>query len=268
MTGPKGRDEKTDWGGWLESWEAQQEGYLPEREDRFRAMFDATESLLGGGSGGFLALDLASGPGSLSRRLLERFPAARSVALDYDPVLLRVGREALGDYGGRLRWVEANLRDRSWTAELTRITREEGPFDVVLSTTALHWLPVSELVALYSDIAGLIREGGAFLNGDHLSFAPYLPTISRVTHDMRYERQRAAFAAGDTHDWAGWWDGLSREPSVKQMLPEREARFEGRAKDKETPVDALHEAALYNAGFSEVAPVWQWGSNRVLMAVR
>lgn len=267
MTGPQTRDEETDWRGWLASWEAQQQGYLPEREDRFRAMFDATERLLGGEDKEFSALDLASGPGSLSRRLLERFPAARCIAADYDPVLLRVGRGALADYGGRLRWVEANLRDRSWTTELTRSMQEET-FDVVLSTTALHWLPVSDLVALYSDIAGLVRPGGAFLNGDHLSYAPYLPTISRVTHEMRYERQSAAFAAGDTYDWAGWWDGLSREPSIKQMLPEREARFEGRAKDEETPVDALHEAALYNAGFSEVAPIWQWGSNRVLMAVR
>lgn len=267
MDGAQSWDEATDWQGWLGSWEAQQEGYLPERENRFEAMFEATEHLLGSASEEFVALDLASGPGSLSRRLLERFPAARCVAVDYDPVLLRLGRGALGDYGGRLRWVEANLRERSWTAKLAQSTQERT-FDVVLSTTALHWLPVSELVALYWDIAGLIRTGGAFLNGDHLSFPPYLPTVSRVTQEMRYQRQRVAFANGDAEDWAGWWEGISREPSVEQMLAEREARFEGRAKDEETPVEALHEAALYNAGFSEVAPIWQWGSNHVLMAVR
>lgn len=267
MRRQKGWDEAVDWRGWLESWEAQQEGYVPEREDRFQAMFDATEQLLGSKGEKFVALDLASGPGSLSRRLLDRFPAARCVAVDYDPVLLNVGRGALGDRGGRLQWVEANLRDRLWTTQLARSTREET-FDVVLSTTALHWLPVSELVALYSDLAALIRPGGAFLNGDHLSFPPYLPTISRVTQGMRDKRQRVAFANGDAKDWASWWEGISREPSVEQMLPEREARFEGRARDEETPIEALHEAALYNAGFSEVASIWQWDSNRVLMAVR
>ena len=83
-----------------------------------------------------------------------------------------------------------------------------------------------------------------------------------------HARQEEAFADAGTLDWSGWWESISEEPSVKRLLLKREARFEGRALDEETPVEALHAAALYNAGFSEVAPIWQWGNNRVLMAVR
>lgn len=82
-----------DWLGWLRRWDAQQEGYVPERESRFMAMFDALAGLL---PASFVALDLACGPGSISARLLARFPAARAIAVDMDPVMLAIGRNALG----------------------------------------------------------------------------------------------------------------------------------------------------------------------------
>jgi trans-aconitate methyltransferase len=59
------------WSDWLRRWDAQQEGYVPEREARFTAMLDALADLL---PASFTALDLACGPGSISQRLLARFP--------------------------------------------------------------------------------------------------------------------------------------------------------------------------------------------------
>jgi trans-aconitate methyltransferase len=64
-------------------------------------------------------LDLACGPGSIAQRLLVRFPAARAVAVDFDPVLMRLGQDALGDLDGRLRWVEADLRRPDWNGLYT-----------------------------------------------------------------------------------------------------------------------------------------------------
>ncbi|HZC77805.1 MAG TPA: class I SAM-dependent methyltransferase, partial [Ktedonobacterales bacterium] len=145
-------------------WDRQQTRYLPSREARFEAMFDALEALL---PPDFVALDLGCGPGSLSQRLLERFPQARSIAVDQDPVLLAMGQGALGDLGGRLRWVDANLRASSWRE---RIGVEL--VDVALSTTALHWLPPGQLVRLYTELGMLIRPDGLFLNGDHMAYAP------------------------------------------------------------------------------------------------
>lgn len=91
-----------DWPAWLRRWDAQQEGYVPEREARFTAMFDVLAELL---PASFVALDLACGPGSISQRLLARFPGARAVAVDVDPVMLALGHGALGTVDGRLRWV-------------------------------------------------------------------------------------------------------------------------------------------------------------------
>jgi trans-aconitate methyltransferase len=119
---------------WLQRWDAQQEGYVPEREARFTAMFGALAALL---PASFVALDLACGPGSISQRLLTRFPGARAIAVDIDPVMLAIGQ---GTIDGRLRWIQADLTSPGWLEELG-----ETQVDAVLSTTALHWLPPEPL---------------------------------------------------------------------------------------------------------------------------
>src|SRR5664280_838360 len=121
-----------DWDGWLCRWDAQQMRYSPEREEFFMTMFEVIELLL---PDDFVALDLASGPGSISQRLLARFPRAQCIAVDNDPVLLTVGRNALGTVGGRLRWIEADIAQSDWSSLL-----DVSQIDVVLSANALHWL--------------------------------------------------------------------------------------------------------------------------------
>jgi cyclopropane fatty-acyl-phospholipid synthase-like methyltransferase len=59
---------------WLQRWDRQQEGYVPDREATFALMFDVLDRL--GAAPGRL-LDLACGPGSLADRALARTRAPR-----------------------------------------------------------------------------------------------------------------------------------------------------------------------------------------------
>lgn len=253
-----------DWTNWLARWDAQQTGYLPAREERFNVMFDALEILL---PPSFVAVDLACGPGSLSQRLLRRFPQARSVAVDLDPVLLAMGQGALGDVGGRLRWVEADLASVDWAERLG-----ETEVDAVLSTTALHWLPAPYLVQVYQALGTLVRPGGLFLDGDHLGYGPELPTFARFGYEVRQREERTAFSQAGSEDWEAWWDALGREPAAAALLTERARRFAAQpwhdGDHPPRPIYDLHVVALHDAGFREVGTIWQHGYNRVLMAVR
>ena len=74
------------------------------------------------------------------------------VALDNDPVLMLLGRRAYGDRAGRLTWVQADLRSPGWTDVVSPL----GPFDAVVSTTALHWLERDTLGAAYAGAASLL----------------------------------------------------------------------------------------------------------------
>jgi SAM-dependent methyltransferase len=212
----------------------------------------------------FVALDLASGPGSISQRLLARFPGARAIAVEIDPVMVALGRGALGTTGGRLRWIEADLASTEWLEALG-----DTHVDVVLSTTALHWLEPEALDRLYRDLGRLLPPGGLFLNGDHMAFGPALPAFSRLSRRVLDEQWTdAAFVARGIETAEQWWDALALEPALAPLLAERTRRFAGKQRQDSPPGFDVHVAALHDAGFREVGTIWQVLSNRVLLAVR
>jgi len=248
-----------DWQGWLRRWDSQQTGYTAEREARFEAMFDVLEVLL---PPRFVALDLACGPGSISQRLLARFPGARCVALDMDPVLLAIGEGAMGTVDGRLRWVDADLASPDWVEAMG-----EPVLDAVVSTTALHWLEPDVLSHVYGALGRLVRKGGVVLNGDNMAFAPALPSFRQLADASREEWSDEAFAARGIETWEEFWADLGREESLEPLLAERERRFSAKTRPQSPDFD-YHVAALRDAGFGEVDTVWQSLTNRVLLAVR
>jgi SAM-dependent methyltransferase len=252
--------DQVDWKRWLERWDEQQTGYVPEREERFRVMLDALEALL---PDEFLALDLACGPGAISQRLLERFPGARCVAIDFDPVMLVLGQGALGTYDGRLRWVDADLAAPDWVESLG-----ESSVDAALSTTALHWLSAPQLEELYRELGALVRPGGVFVNGDNMDYGPDLPTIQRFVQDARdRDWTDESFAERGIDTAEQWWEALGEERTVAPLIAERTRRLA--AKERPTPPSFdEHVTALRDAGFREIATVWQSGTDRVLLAVR
>jgi SAM-dependent methyltransferase len=211
----------------------------------------------------FIALDLACGPGAITQRLLVRFPKARSIAVDLDPVLLTMGQAVLGHLGGRVQWVEVDLMRPEWVSHLGT-----SQVDAVLSTTALHWLPAEALIRLYRELGQLVRPGGVFLNGDNLSFGPHLPSFQRIGQTMKERTRIEAFEGRGLEDWDGWWTALQQEPALSELFAERSRRFAWKGSGAPAPIIDLHEAALRDAGFREVGVIWQQMGNRVLMAVR
>jgi len=250
-----------DWLGWLQRWDAQQEGYVPERESRFTAMFDVLAELL---PASFVALDVACGPGSISQRLLARFPAAQVIAIDIDPVMLAIGRGALGTAGGRLRWIEADLATSEWLDALGDVQ-----VDAALSSTALHWLELEPLTRLYHDLGRVLRAGGVVLNADHMSYGTALPAFERLSQRALDDGwSDASFAARSIETAEQWWDSLAREPAFAPLLTARAERFAGKRRQQSSPGFDAHVTALRDAGFREIGTIWQVLSDRVLLAVR
>ncbi len=248
-----------DWKDWLRRWDEQQESFNATRERRFSAMLDVVEATQ---PRSFRALDLGSGPGSLSVRLLDRFPKASVVAVDFDPVSLRIGKGAVGSKGGRLTWVDAKLGSRNWTGQLP-----PGPFHAALSTTALHWLRPAGLRSLYRDLRRLLRPGGVFLDGDYLPWGPADPLFSRMAEKVRKVRTRGARLSSEWAAWEKWWRDAKKVPELKPFFRLREERQSEHPHHGDVPLE-FHLRALRDAGFRRAEIVWQDFENRVLCAVR
>lgn len=253
---------------WIARWDAQQEAGMPDREERFTALIDAVAETAGRQDP--LVIDLGCGPGSLAVRLLDRIPDAIVVAVDADPLLLGLGQAARAADAARgtkaLRFVELDLRAPGWSTSLDL----DRPVDAAVSTTALHWLRPDALIAMYAEIATLLRPGGLLLNGDHLredeAVSPGLARLGRALNE-REERRRAP--EGRPESWTGWWDAALADAALADLAAERERRLVD-CEHHGSPSGrlAVHVDALRAAGFAEVGTLWQRGDNRLLCAVR
>ncbi len=254
---------------WRRRWDRQQERYLPTRDERFDAILDALDRAVASPPGTvasrksrpFRFVDLGCGTGALSERILNRFPRAVGVGVDFDPVLMKIGRVALGSVGGRFRWVDADLRRTGWVASLPH-----GRMDAAVSTTALHWLTAFELRRLYGALARRLRPGGVFVNGDHME---YPSSARRLKRWARANRgiDRAVFS-GPGESWRAWWTAVLADPRVAAEAASRAKRVPRHHEDV-PPVDLrAHTRMLRGAGFREVGTTWSRWENRVLVAVR
>ncbi len=252
-----------EWERWQQQWDAQQEAYLPDREARLAAMLDVVEAACGPAP---RVLDLAGGTGSITRRLLARFPNASAVVVDVDPALLAI---AAGTFDGdrRVRVCRADLATPEWLGSLGE---PEASFDAVLTATALHWLDPERVAAVYAESGGLLREGGVLANADHMvdegmgSLNDALAPLS----EARSERQRADTGACD---WDGWWELLGQEPEMAAVVAERHSRFAGRGGSSHTESDlasSWHIDALRATGFAHAGLTWRRGGDAVVAATR
>ncbi|GAA2511101.1 class I SAM-dependent methyltransferase [Pilimelia columellifera] len=240
---------------WLARWDAQQEHYIADREERFTVIADLVASATANQPQPSV-VDLGCGPGSLSTRLAERLPKATIVGVDTDPLLLALARSAHPD----ARWVDADLTAPGWPA----VAGLADPIDAAVSTTALHWIAEDDLAGIYRELADLIRPGGIFVNADHLyDEQSTVGDLAEAISEARAER--AGVTANE--NWESWWAAAAADPELAGLVAERE-RHTNSGHTGNRLSAAGHARLLRAAGFAQVGVVWQYGNDTVLAAVR
>jgi tRNA (cmo5U34)-methyltransferase len=124
-------------------------------------------------------LDVGAGDAILLAAVLEAFPQARGVAVDFSPLMLEQARARLDRFAGRAVTIEADLQDPEW------LTKVKGPFDAVVSGFAIHHLSHERKRVLYREIYGLLAPGGVFINCEHV--ASTTPRIEKMFDDAMTE---------------------------------------------------------------------------------
>jgi trans-aconitate methyltransferase len=248
-----------DAAAWQESWDRQQEAYLPDREHRLAAMLDAVAAVAD--TDRPRLLDLAGGTGTISLRALARFPHADVTLVDQDPVLLAIASASLA---GRAVLGTADLRTPDWQAGLPT-----GGFDAVLTATALHWLPADRLTTLYAEVRTLLRPGGILVNADHMP-DDALPGLTKRLTAHADARRTARWAAGAALSWSDWWQRVAADPVLAAPAQRRREIYpDGHTDSAEfLPTAGWHLDALRAAGFTEVGTVWRGGADAAVAAVR
>src|SRR5918912_2665406 len=97
-------------------------------------------------------LELGIGTGETTRRVLELHPGAHLTGIDVSASMLDRAREEFPDADLRVARLEDPLPD--------------GPFDLVVSTLAVHHLDPAGKADLFRRIAAVLRPGGRFVLAD------------------------------------------------------------------------------------------------------
>ena len=111
----------------------------------------------------FTFVDLGAGTGAAARVVLDRFRRAEAILAEYSPQMMAEGRRALADYEGRFQYVEFDLAEGDWPAEV--------PTGVaaMISSLSVHHLPDSRKRELFTEIFQHLAPGGWYLNYDPVS---------------------------------------------------------------------------------------------------
>lgn len=119
--------------------------------------------------------DLGCGSGTLAGAILDRYPKALGILVDFSEPMLTEARRQLSDAASTLRFVCADLGGRDWRHAMAGLP----PLDVVVSGYAIHHLPDGRKQDLYREILDLLGPGGLFVNVEHVaSPAGWVASIS------------------------------------------------------------------------------------------
>jgi tRNA (cmo5U34)-methyltransferase len=120
-------------------------------------------------------LELGTGTGNLTHKVLERFPHSSVVGYDVSAEMLARARAKLAAAGARVQLHQGDISQVAFP----------GPFDAVLSAIAVHHVPPPAKPILFHRLAAALRPGGVLVLGD--AFQPATPALAE-----RYRQLAAA----------------------------------------------------------------------------
>jgi SAM-dependent methyltransferase len=147
-------------------------------------------------------LDLGCGDGLLGRALLEAYPGARVVFVDFAAAMLDAARARMDGASGGHAFLQQDYGDPAWVESV----RGYAPFDVVLSGFSIHHQPDTRKQALYGEIYDLLAPGGVFVNIEHVASAS---AVGKALFDDLFVDALHAFHQGRGSTRTG--DDLRRE---------------------------------------------------------
>lgn len=192
-------------------------------------------------------LELGSGMGHFTEKILQSFPHATITCLDGAQKMLNVAREKLKSYGHRVTFLQRDIEDPSWNTAL-------GKYHVVASARTIHHLSDEGKRLLFRQIFYMLEEGGCFVNGD-----------------LTKSRFKAFNSKYYDKIWAGHIKKKTKEilGIDRPMMEVRRRMHEALAKEGDNPSTVEDQLEwLLEAGFKAVDCPWKYYHIAVIVGLK
>lgn len=110
-------------------------------------------------------LDIGCGDGILGHTILAHYPDAQGVLLDFSEPMIEAARHKLAPNRMQLQFLTEDYGNPQWTKSVKAFQ----PFDAIVSGFSIHHQPDDRKKAIYTEIFGLLKPGGVFINIEHVS---------------------------------------------------------------------------------------------------
>jgi len=137
-------------------------------------------------------LELGCGTGELSLKVLERYPSATIVAVDYSARMLDFARAKIESAGYAARWTGIELDFGEW-ANNPNFSGLGDKFNACISSLAIHHLEDEMKLKLFQRIRQSLDAGGCFWNAD-----PLLAESAGIKDIYQAAREDWALSQGET----------------------------------------------------------------------
>src|SRR5688572_33360946 len=131
-------------------------GAIPLANEQINVMLRVIRAARPDGVASFL--DLGCGDGILGSALVQEYPAARGVFLDFSEPMLDAARARFGD-NSNLTFITQDYGVNDWLVTV----QEAAPFDAIVSGFSIHHQPDARKREVYAEIYDLLKPGGVFL---------------------------------------------------------------------------------------------------------
>jgi len=118
-------------------------------------------------------LDLGCGDGILGQAVIEQYPQAKGVFVDFSEPMLEAARKRM-DGNGRCSFVQLDYGEKGWENNLVPNLQR---YEVIVSGFSIHHQPDKRKKEVYAELYKLLAPGGIFLNLEHV--ASHSPWVER-----------------------------------------------------------------------------------------
>lgn len=148
-------------------------------------------------------LDLGCGDGILGTAVLNQYPQAHGVFIDFSEPMLTAAKQRLNNNPNTYT-VLKDYGEKGWMAELQTINHSQ--FDVIVSGYSIHHQPDNRKKEVYTELFNLLKPGGIFINIEHVSSAD--PWLERRFQELFVDK---IYALQQQNGVNKTWEEVDRE---------------------------------------------------------
>ena len=194
----------------------------------------------------FRVLDLGCGTGTFLRNILERYPNATCVGVDYSGEMLSCADRKLEEFSDRVTLRRRDLNDG--------LPRDLGIFEVVASFWSIHHLTDENKRRLFRQVREVLEPGGWFFLVDSMSARFEKGVFQKGGRRYRLRLEERLRDAGEPFSEA------EHLKAIKEQVPD-----ESPEKDRFAPLSS-YVRWLEEAGFRSVDHLWHLWKDHFLIA--